>query len=263
MGPYNAGLYSLPCGPTMPEPNRPRFGRIVRRHRPADGRRGQPSLFSLRPAELWRMLKSYMGFEGNSRTRSISDPAALADFLETRASFMAQASLYGYLRTRAGMRYPELFDDDPFVAAINIAKWHVWLACLSDIATYSGSRLARHAPRQAGQVGELMSTLVDGILESTGEPDEAGGEFAAHAQRVRERVARSDWLAVGDDEDAFTESPGALVRWAPIVDELKELDEEIVRNSVRYRWQEVRRDFNRDLDAAAVLEAATTAPALE
>lgn len=257
MGPYNAGLDSSPSGPPMPEPTKPRFRRVVRRHRTADGGRGQPSLFSLRPAELWRMLKAYMGFEGNSRTRSIRDPAALGEFLQTRASFMAQTSLYGYLRTRAGMRYPELFDDDPFVAAINIAKWHVWLACLSDIAIYSGSRLARHAPRQAGQVGELMRTLVDGILESTGVPEEAGSEFAPHAQRVRERVARSDWLAVGDDEDAFTESPGALVHWAPIVDVLKELDEEIVRNSVRYRWQEVRRDFNRDLDAAAVLEAAT------
>jgi hypothetical protein len=93
-----------------------------------------------------------------------------------------------------------------------------------------------------------MPALVDGILEKTGTPAEAGGEFAAHGQRVRDRVARTDWLAVGNDEAAFTESPAGLVRWAPVMDELKELDEEIVLNSVRFRWQEVRRDFARDLD---------------
>ena len=74
---------------------------------------------------------------------------------------------------------------------------------------------------------------------------------------MRERVARTDWLAVGDQEAAFTESPTALVRWAPIIDELKQLDEDIVRNSVRFRWQEVRRDFCADLDAHAVLGIAT------
>lgn len=201
------------------------------------------------------MLKAYMGFEGNSRTRSIRDPAALAEFLQTRASFMAQTSLYGYLRTRAGMRYPELFDDDPFVEGINIAKWHVWLDCLSDLAVYTGSRLAQHSPRELPRITGMMAALVDGILEAQGEPAEAGAEYPAHVQRVRERVARIDWLAVGGDEAAFTESPSGLVRWAPVMDTLKELDDEIVRNSVRFRWQEVRRDLAQHLDVRAVIEA--------
>jgi hypothetical protein len=53
------------------------------------------------------------------------------------------------------------------------------------------------------------------------------------------------------------ESPPALVKWAPIIDELKRLDEAIVRNSVRFRWQEVRRDLRRDLDPAAVMASAS------
>ena len=50
----------------------------------------------------------------------------------------------------------------------------------------------------------------------------------------------------------------ALVEWAPIGDELKQYDAEIVRGSVRFRWQEVRRDLRRDLDAEAVLASAGT-----
>jgi hypothetical protein len=237
----------------MSDSEKPRSRRIVRREKPLE--RERFSWSSLRPAELWGTLKSYFGMASEAPPEAIDTPEALARFLDKRASFMAQTSLYGYLRTRAGMRYPELFDDDPFVEGINIAKWHIWLDCLSDVAVYAGGRLAEQAPREAHRVAAMMTTLVDGILENAGTPAEAGGEFAAHADRVRDRVKRTDWLAVGVDEAAFTESPAGLVRWAPVIDELKQLDEEIVRNSVRFRWQEVRRDFARHLDARAMLGA--------
>jgi hypothetical protein len=187
------------------------------------------------------------------RNTPITNRDGLQRFLETRANFVAQASLYGYLRTRAGMRFPELFSDDVFVRSINIAKWQLWLACLADIAVYAGGLVASRTGARPETVGELMCSVVEGILAATGMPADAGEEFEAGAQRVRARIALCDWSSVADDESAFSESPGALVRHAPIVDELKQLDEPIVRNSVRFRWQEVRRDLRRDLDAIAVL----------
>jgi hypothetical protein len=175
-------------------------------------------------------------------------------FLETRASFMAQSSLYGYLRTRAGMRYPELFDDDPFVVSINAAKWNVWLACLSDLAVYAGGLLARHG--QAAAAGLAVTRIVERVLQRTGVPEGAGPAYPVEVARLRQRLAGCDWAAVTDDEAPFSHSPDALVRWAPVIDELKALDAGIVRNSVRFRWQEVRRELRRSLDAAAVLELA-------
>jgi hypothetical protein len=237
----------------MSEPKNSRGRRIVRRERPL--KREPLSWASLHPAAIWRTMKTYFGLGREAPMQAIDSPAALARFLETRASFMAQTSLYGYLRTRAGMRYPELFDDDPFVEGINIAKWHIWLDCLSDLAVYTGARMAQREPRETLRIAALMSSLVNGVLDGTGAPAEAGAEFATHSERVRSRVARTDWLAVGTDEAAFTESPAGLLRWAPVLDELKELDEEIVRNSVRFRWQEVRRDFAAHLDLRALLGA--------
>ncbi len=233
--------------------------KVVRRPGSDAGRRFDFSLRSLRslhPADLLRTLADYVGL-GRSRRRlePITDHTKLGQFLQTRASFVAQTSLYGYLRTRAGMRYPELFDDDPFVDGINIAKWHVWLACLSDIAVYAGGLLKRNSGASTAEVGELMQRLVARILDETGSPAEAGAEFPADAQRVRERLAGCDWAAVEDDEWAFSESPVALVKWAPVIDELKQLDEDIVKNSIRFRWQETRRDLRQCLDADAVLGA--------
>ncbi len=203
-------------------------------------------------ADLGGMLRDYFGIGSLVKPEPIADAAALRRFLESRASFIAQTSLYGYLRTRAGMRYPALFDDDAFVAAIDIAKWHMWLACLSDLTVYAGGLLAQRNAMPHAQLDAFMKVQLDAILDDTGLPEGADAEFPAHAQRVRERIATTRWHTVSDDEQPFSESPTALVRWAPIVENLKRLDEEIVRNSVRFHWQEIRRDLRKLLDAEAL-----------
>ncbi|HZM36830.1 MAG TPA: hypothetical protein VFC18_20370 [Burkholderiales bacterium] len=187
------------------------------------------------------------------RVEPIRDGDALRRFLQTRASYVAQMTLYGYLRTRAGVRFPELFDDDTFVASVNIAKWHVWLACLADLAAYAGGMLRRQGGAPDAEVGDVICRLVDEILLETGTPHDAGPEFGEHTGRVRARLRLCDWSAQTDDAGPFIESPAALVYWAPVVEELKALDEEIVRNSVRFRWQEVRQQLRLVLDARSVL----------
>ncbi len=197
------------------------------------------------------MVRQYLGIGNRVHRIPIRDPQALRDYLDTRASFIAQTSLYGYMRTRAGQRYPELFENDGFVELLNAAKWRVWLACLSDLGAFSGGLLARRGMPEE-RVGMLMRRLVDQVLEKTGIPAEADEGFAEHAQQVRARIALTPWSRIGDDEGCFHESPEALVRHAPIVKTLMELDADIVRNSVRFRWKEVRFELRDLLDAKAV-----------
>ncbi len=242
----------------MSGPDKPRGPRIVRRSPPGEGSRF--SLSVLLPSRLLQTLRSYFGLGRAAPPEPIASPAALVRFIDTRASFIAQTSLYGYLRTRAGMRYPELFDDDPFVVGINIAKWHIWLDCVGDLAVFAGSRLAHRSPHDTPRIARMMTVLLDEILAQAGEPEEAGGEFPAHADRVRERIRRTDWLAIGEAEAAFSDSPPSVVKWSPVMDELKQLDEEIVLNSVRFRWQEVRRAFVQELQPRPLLAALDAYP---
>ena len=211
------------------------------------------SSFGERLSILGRSLLDYLGLGRSRRDPPVVDEDSLREFLDTRASFVAQTSLYGYLRTRAGMRFPELFDDDPFVKSINIAKWQIWLACLSDLSVFAGGLLLKHPRASTEIVGGLIQRLVTDILQQTGIPEEAGNEFAANAERVRARIAACNWSDITDDEGPFTQSPSALVHWAPVIKELKDQDEEIVRNSVRFRWQKVRQDLRSLLDADGVL----------
>ena len=209
----------------------------------------------------WRqglsVLAAYLGAGTAARKRAIADITALQHFLDTRASHIAQTTLYGYLRTRSGTRYPVLFENDAFVVSINHAKWQMWLACLSDLAVFAGGLLAQRSRGGPTAAGAIVWRAVEAILERAGTPDDSGPLFAEGAEAVRDRLSRCDWRALDDDESAFTESPEALVRHAPIIPELMALDEEIVRNSVRFRWQEVRRELRATLDADAILNRAT------
>ena len=47
------------------------------------------------------------------------------------------------------------------------------------------------------------------------------------------------------DKNPFTNSCNALFHWGPIADELKELDKEIVINSIKNKWMLVVADFEK------------------
>jgi hypothetical protein len=201
-------------------------------------------------------VQHYFGLGGAKRRIPVNSPTALANFLDTRSAFMAQTSLYGYLRTRAGTRYAELFEDEVFIELLNIAKWHIWLDCLGDLACFSGYLLLASGESDEEEVGRIMLAVVEAVLAKTGKPEEAGEKFLAHVEKVRERIRTCDWGVLEDGEACFSASPDSLVEWAPIVETLKELDEGIVRNSVRFRWQEVRRNLRELLKPVPLLEAA-------
>ena len=206
----------------------------------------------------WRVsvLAEYLGAGGGGQKRTIADAASLQSFLESRSSHVAQTTLYGYLRARSGTRFPMLFENDAYLVSINYAKWQMWLACLSDLSIYAGGLLALRSRVSPDTAGAVVGRCVEEILHRTGIPEDSGPEFADGSRTVLQRMHTCEWQTLADDEAEFTASPDALVRHAPIIPELMALDEEIVRNSVRFRWQEVRRELRATLDAEAVLRSA-------
>ncbi|MEC9369172.1 MAG: esterase [Pseudomonadota bacterium] len=208
-----------------------------------------------RLTDVMGALKEFFVTGRRKRQEPIVDQESLARFLDQRASYVAQMSLYGYLRTRAGVRYFELFHNDEFIVMLNVAKWHVWLDCLSDLAVYSGGLLHQRSGTSPQKVGKVVGGAVSGILKKTGVPADSGKKYSAHAERVRKRLDKVKWAKVTDDEGPFSESPMSVVEWAPIIETLKELDQSIVINSVRFRWQEIRRALREHLDAEAVMRS--------
>jgi hypothetical protein len=182
----------------------------------------------------------------------IDTVSVLADYTRSRAAFIAQKKLYGYLKTRMGTQWPVMFDDEVFVGSINVAKAHVFAACLADLSVYAaasagqGNRLDR-----TERIALATHIQAEGVAanDSAWPAGVDGREWRA---TFAERVEDVNWENIVAGGDCFTESPKALVKWAPIAPELKKYDAEIVRNSMKYAWIEIRQKLRHRLVAEAV-----------
>ena len=198
--------------------------------------------------------KFVTGFAERFKRSPITSVEALEHFLQTRSAYIAQTSLYGYLKTRMGTRFPEFFQDQVFAEAIRNASAQIFVSCLSDLTVFAvitsgaGQRLGSE---QAAALSRhcYRNALERGLADLKGEavPSDALAEFDR-------RLAEVEWRPPDRPEDLFTGSGRDLLRFAPVVDEFKALDREIVQNSIRFRWRDVREQLRTRLNGDAVLE---------
>jgi hypothetical protein len=179
---------------------------------------------------------------------------ALCRFVSTRAAFTAQRTLYGYLKTRMGIRYPRMFEEDAIISSINIAKMHVFAACLSDLTIFAVSLALEGSGADAEAHRALAKRCYSAGLGDNAAAAEGLEAFSISAAQTafEQRLASWDWHGGPRGPEIFTESPAALYRWAPIAPDLKKLDKEIVENSIRFTWRNVRRNFEKRVVAAAI-----------
>jgi len=182
----------------------------------------------------------------------IDSVEALTEFVRTRASYVAQTSLYGYLKTRMGTRFPEFFKDEVFSSSIRIAATKLFVSCLGDLTVYAVAIAARDGRLEAHEAAALARRVFKngmerGLADQPPEaiPDDAVTDFQS-------RTADTYWANAAQGIEAFAGSEKDIIRFAPVVDEFKELDREIVSNSIRYRWRDIREQLRKRIDAEGV-----------
>ncbi len=194
-----------------------------------------------------------MGFAPLPPIATISDYIAYAD---KQAAFVSQVSLYTYIKTRAGTQWPKLFEDETYLVSMKIARWHIFGASVADLALYLGAMMVKRNAATPDQAIKISEYVITSILENYDQDDIPAKDFKAMMKEGLGRCKKADWLDLAEGPNAFQSSADALIRWTPIADELKDLDEEIVRNSIHMRWINVRRDIKDTLNADAVLASA-------
>ena len=177
----------------------------------------------------------------------------LCDFIDSRAAFVSQVTLYTYVKARAGTQFPKLFQNDDFLTSLRIARWHVYGAAICDLGLFAIAQLKRDGGLNDKAAQELAIEMLDGILLDYDQDDISPKDFAAMGDTGKQRATFANWDAITDGPAAFQSSSDAVFRWAPIADELKGNDEEIVRNSIHLRWIGVRRDLKELIKPALIL----------
>ncbi len=200
-----------------------------------------------------KKVQKRMGFAPLPPISTISDYIAYAD---KQAAFVSQVSLYTYIKTRAGTQWPKLFEDETYLVSMKIARWHIFGASVADLALYLGAMMVKRNAATPDQAIKISEYVISSILENYEQDDIPAKDFKAMMKEGLARCQKADWLDLAEGPNAFQASADALIHWTPIADELKDLDEEIVRNSIHMRWINVRRDIKDTLNADAVLASA-------
>jgi len=199
------------------------------------------------------ILKSMLRTIGLLSDPPVETRQQLIDFIDTRAAYVSQVTLYTYVKARAGTQYPKLFQNTDFLTSLRIARWHIYGAAICDLSLFAVAQLKRSGGLNKQKASDLVAELLDGILLDYQQDDIDPNLFAAMGDKGKQRAAFADWDLIADGAAAFQSSSDAVFRWAPIADELKNDDEEIVRNSIHLRWIGVRRDLKALLKPDLVL----------
>ena len=163
--------------------------------------------------------------------KSINSKKDLQKFIQQRSAHVTQTTLYGYLKTRIGVKFTAMVEDDVFSKSINIAKWNIYMTAIADCSLYVFSYLIAEKNLKENDCKEIYLDIIENEKEN-GLTDEI------YQRAKQEFLNRYDKINFNKYylENPFKESCLALYNWAPIADELKILDKEIVLNSMRLKW---------------------------
>ena len=73
--------------------------------------------------------------------KRIKSKKDLENFIQERSAHVTQTTLYGYLKTRIGVKYIAMMEDERFLKSINLAKWNIYVVALADCTFYVFSYL--------------------------------------------------------------------------------------------------------------------------
>ena len=189
----------------------------------------------------WRDFKIYFfalfkAFIPKTKIRNLDE---LENFIQSKSAWVTQVTLYSYLKTRMGTRYVLHFENDKFMASVNLAKWNMYAVALQDLTFFSFSYLKTNLNYQdIDKAKEVFLKILDDETINKMPLDiieEAKKNF-------NERLQNINWNTYYNNLP-FNSSALSLYKWAPIADELKTLDRKIVLNSVILKWDVIKKEF--------------------
>ena len=176
--------------------------------------------------------------------KKLKDLNDLEEFIQTKSAWVAQVTLYNYLKTRMGTRYVLHFENDEFMNSVNLAKWNIYAVSLQDLTFYVFSYLKiKFNYQDLEKANQIFNNILDDEI-SNGMPNNIMEEAK---KNFDERLKKINWDNQINDYP-FNNSALSLYQWAPIADELKTLDRKIVLNSMILKWDIIKKEFDERIE---------------
>ena len=173
-----------------------------------------------------------------NKFRQINSKEDLKNFIQERSAHVTQTTLYGYIKTRIGSRYAMMFEDEVFLKSINLAKWNIYMAALTDCTFYVFSYLIDKKNLKQNDALEIFIEIIENE-KSNGLEDKL---FENTKLEFSQRLKEIDWKTY-HQVNPFKNSGLSLLKWSPIAENLKIFDKEIVLNSIKLKWNLIENEF--------------------
>ena len=173
-----------------------------------------------------------------NKFRNINSKQDLKNFIQERSAHVTQTTLYGYIKTRIGTRYAMMFEDEVFLKSINLAKWNIYMAALTDCTFYVFSYLIDKKNLKQNDALEIFIEIIENE-KSNGLEDKL---FENTKLEFSQRLKEIDWKTY-HQVNPFKNSGLSLLKWSPIAENLKIFDKEIVLNSIKLKWNLIENEF--------------------
>ncbi len=172
--------------------------------------------------------------------RRIKSKDDLEKFIQERSAHVTQTTLYGYLKTRIGVKYIAMMEDERFLESVNIAKWNIYVVALADCTFYVFSYLITEKNLKKNDSKEIFLKIL-GNEKKNGLSDEIFENGKKNFLKRLEIINFNNYHL----DNPFKDSGEALYYWSPIADELKTLDKKIVLNSIALKWGLMKDEFKK------------------
>ena len=182
---------------------------------------------------LFAMFKAFIP------KKKIKNLDHLEEFIQTKSAWVTQVTLYNYLKTRMGTRYVLHFENDVFMGSVNLAKWNIYSVSLQDLTFYTFSYLnVNFNFQEISKAKEIFNKILDDEISNNMPLD----IIETARKSFDERLEKINWNEYYQDLP-FNPSALSLYKWAPIAEELKTLDRQIVLNSMILKWDIIKKEF--------------------
>ncbi len=155
-------------------------------------------------------------FLGEKKIKNFED---LKNFINHKAAYVSQFTLYGYLRTRmGGFTFYKALNDEKFSVSVNIARWNIFLASVQDLLLFTFSYIYN---KQDRNIILYAKTFLENILD---EQHPYGLDIELKNKTLEEfnqRVEKVKWHK-RYKQKPIEKSCEALLSWSPIEDQLKD-----------------------------------------
>ena len=179
------------------------------------------------------------------QSKKITNNKELTQYVKKESAKVVQQTLYEYVRNRMGIIYVKMHDDQKFIESLNIATWNIYTVALQDLTLYSHSVIENLYSKEFSNLEleifykEILDSEIENGLKQELLDDKIK-EFNLRLQNID--------LKTFFQNKPFKVSLLALYYWAPIADELKKDDRNIVLNSIHLKWKNVEKEFSKLLN---------------